>query len=351
MALRAFLQHGDYANAVGSDGRPLNTKTKGAGVLDLTLDYRPATGNEFFAWIRLAAGNALNKVGGVALDAYGEPLEDELKDINGSGRDYLLEVWYKRSFVLPGRALLGVSAGIIDAAEYLGDNEFADEADTQFMNEALETSNIDMLSYRPGAILELGREAWSLNAVYTRAKTEDGAGFNWVSGQVAYQAESEFGEGNYRVFAFTSDEAFADRSGARSDERFKGLGVSFDQEFGEVFGAFVRGIWADDRAVVDFHRLWSGGVNINGSLWGRRQDNAGIGYAYLRGPAGSELRRGEVAEAYVRFQITRRLDLSLDLQFQRNTLYPGVGEDEAGSDQGPRDPRAWIAGIRINLGF
>ncbi len=131
------------------------------------------------------------------------------------------------------------------------------------------------------------------------------------------------------------------------------MGLSFDQEIGESFGGFARVIWAGDDAVVDFNRLLSGGVNISGRLWGRAQDNAGIGYAYLEGPPGSELRRGDVAEAYVRFQVTHHLDVSLDLQYQRNVLRPedGEGEDDDGDPADPRDPRAWIAGLRVNLVF
>ena len=349
--MRGLVQHGDYSKAVGADGMELDTRTKGAGVLDLVVDYRPTERSLLHAWARLAAGNALNNVGGVELEPYGEPLEDELTDINGSGRNYLLEAWYQGVFELADETSLGVTAGIIDAGEYLGENEFADEADTQFMNEALETSSIDMLSYSPGGILELEVGDWSFNTVYARSKNEEGSRFNWVSGLAAYQAETALGEGNYRFFAFTSDGAFANAEGTRDNERFKGCGLSFDQELGEIFGGFVRIIWADDNAVVDFHRLFSGGVNINGSLWGREQDNAGIGYAYVEGPPGSELRRGDVAEAYVRFQLTDSLDLSLDLQYQENRLRPEEEEVEEDGGNSPLDPSAWIAGVRVNLVF
>jgi porin len=304
--------------------------------------------------VRLAAGNALNRVGGIALEPYGDPLEDELQDINGRGRNHLLEAWYRHDFELAEEASLALTAGIIDAGEYLGENEFADESDAQFMNEALETSNMDMLSYNPGAILELEIQDWSFNLVYTQSENEQGSPFNWVSGQVGYQLETRLGEGNYRFFAFTSDGAFTDAAGMRDDERFSGMGLSFDQEIGEIFGGFVRIICANDNAVVDFNRLWSGGVNISGRLWGRQQDNAGIGYAYLEGPPGSELRRADVAEAYVRFQVTRQLDVSLDLQYQDNKLRPEDGsgdDDDAGRLAGLDNPSAWVAGLRINLVF
>lgn len=352
-ALRGLIQYGDYRDALNVDGGLLDSTTRGAGILDLMVDYKPTQRDALHAWVRFAAGNALNEIGGIALEPYGDPLEDELQDINGSGRNYLLEAWYRHDFALAEEASLSLTAGIIDAGEYLGENAFADESDAQFMNEALETSNMDMLSYNPGAILELGLKDWSFNLVYTQSENEQGSQFNWVSGQAAYRVDTDLGEGNYRFFAFTSDAAFPTAAGTGDDERFQGIGLSFDQEFGEIFGGFVRVIWANDNAVVDFNRLWSGGVNISGRLWGREQDNAGIGYAYLEGPPGSELRRGDVAEAYVRFQVTQHLDISLDLQYQRNLLRPEEddGEDDDVDRADPGDPRAWIAGLRVNLVF
>jgi len=353
-ALRGLLQYGDYSDALNVDGGPLDSATRGAGILDLMADYRPTHRDALHAWVRLAAGNALNEIGGVALEPYGDPLEDELQDINGSGRNYLLEAWYRHDFALAEEASLSLTAGIIDAGEYLGENAFADESDAQFMNEALETSNMDMLSYNPGAILELGLKDWSFNLVYTQSENEQGSRFNWVSGQAAYRVDTDLGEGNYRFFAFTSDGAFLNAKGTHDDERFQGMGLSFDQEIGKIFGGFVRVIWANDNAVVDFNRLWSGGVNISGRLWGREQDNAGLGYAYLEGPRGSELRRADVAEAYVRFQLTRQLDVSLDLQYQDNKLRPedeSGDDDDAGHPAGFGNPSAWVAGLRINLIF
>jgi hypothetical protein len=32
-----------------------------------------------------------------------------------------------------------------------------------------------------------------------------------------------------------------------------------------------------------FHESLKGGVNVSGKLWGREQDNIGIGYGYLEG--------------------------------------------------------------------
>jgi porin len=357
-ALRGLLQLGAYSHALNQSGMPLDSTTRGAGVMDLVVDYRPTLADELHAWVRFAAGNALNEVGGLALEPYGDPLEEELQDINGSGRNWLLEAWYKRRLALGADSSLSLTAGIIDAGEYLGENAFADESDVHFMNEALETSSIDMLSYNPGAVLDLEVGDWSASLVFTQSKNEVGTLFNWVSGQLGYRSETTLGEGNYRFFAFTSDGSFPNSEGTSVDERFRGVGLSFDQELGAVLGGFVRFIWADDNALVDYNALWSGGLNIGGRLWGRDQDNAGIAYAYLEGPPGSQLRRADVIEAYVRFQVTRHLDVSFDIQYQSNGLrvVRDTGEDDQA--HGPAvvsaridEPSAWIPGIRVNLAF
>ena len=56
--------------------------------------------------------------------------------------------------------------------------------------------------------------------------------------------------------------------------------ISFDQELGDIFGAWIRFGWQDDKAIIDYDSLFSGGLNITGKWYGREDDNIGIGYAY-----------------------------------------------------------------------
>jgi hypothetical protein len=347
-ALRGLLQHGDYSGATDPQDERLGTLTKGAGILDLAVTLRPTRSDEFFAWARFAAGNALNNAGVVALEPYGDPLEDELTDINASGRNYLLEAWYRHRFTLGDERSLGLTAGIIDSDEFIGGNELTDDEDTQFMNEGFGYSGTDVFpAYDPGGGLELTLGRWSVSAVAMGAKNQEGNPYNYFGAQVTYRPETTLGEGSYRLFTFTTDDAFANAQGTRDDERLTGYGLSFEQEIGEDLGAFVRAFWANDRAVTDFDQQFALGLNIGGRLWGRDGDNAGIGYAQLRGPAGAETSRADVAEAYVRFQLTEYLDLSLDLQYQENHLRQ---TDEA-SNNDLSSPSAWISGIRVNLVF
>jgi porin len=91
---------------------------------------------------------------------------------------------------------------------------------------------------------------------------------------------------------------------------------------------------------LDYDSLLSAGLNVNGALWGRAQDELGLGYAYLEGEDHSHIDHSLALEAYVRFQLTRHMDLSLDLQYL---------EDD--DHELNRDPRAWIPGLRINTIF
>jgi len=59
--------------------------------------------------------------------------------------------------------------------------------------------------------------------------------------------------------------------------------ISFDQQLGEILSAWIRFGRQKDDAAIDFKNLYSGGIDIKGKLWGRKQDNIGIAYAFLNG--------------------------------------------------------------------
>jgi hypothetical protein len=347
-AFRGLVQLGDYASAHGSGGKPLDTATGGAGILDLTASFQPTAADKLFAWGRFAAGNGLNGTGGLALDPYGDPLANDLTDINGSGRNYLLEAWYRHTFPIGAKRSLAATAGIMDSDDFIGGNEYTDEEDTEFMNEGFGYSGTDIFpAYTPGSGLRMDLGQWVLSTEVMSSRNESGRTYAYYGGQTTYRPEVSLGEGNYRLFAFATSPDFESPDGTRDNQRLTGWGFSFDQALGELVGAFVRGFWADSNAATSFNRQLALGLNISGRLWGREQDNAGIGYAQLRGPLPDGPSQSSVAEAYVRFQLTRRLDLSLDLQYQETRT--GLSESQPASALG--SPSAWIAGIRVNLVF
>jgi len=68
-------------------------------------------------------------------------------------------------------------------------------------------------------------------------------------------------------------------------------------------GAFFRAGWQDDSAQIDYNKMVSFGLNLNGSVWGKKDDEVGIGYAYLKSPSKAQLKRTNVFESYVKFKL------------------------------------------------
>ena len=147
------------------------------------------------------------------------------------------------------------------------------------------------------------------------------------------------GEGTYRVLVDGTSDDFSDPDGVGT-EPLKGVIISFDQAIGEILGAWIRFGFNDDKALINFRDLYSGGIDINGKLWGREKDNIGIGYAYLNG-GNQDIDRTQVVEGYIRFGLTEILALTLDVQYLNDTYKKGAGDDVDG----------WITGMRLTAEF
>ena len=114
--------------------------------------------------------------------------------------------------------------------------------------------------------------------------------------------------------------------------------MSFDQQLGETFGAFLRIGWQDDSASITYSAIYSGGINLVGSIWERPQDNIGLGYGYLSG-GNEDVRSTHVAELYYRFVAWKYLAVTADAQYMQDELRVGKG------------PRGFILGLRFTAEF
>jgi porin len=101
------------------------------------FSFQPTAKGDIFAKFGLAAGNGLNDVTKFNLRLWVADLEDDVKNINGCNRDYLLTAWYKHTFKFSDRNALDLTGGIIDSRDYVDENAYANDQYTQFMNEAL----------------------------------------------------------------------------------------------------------------------------------------------------------------------------------------------------------------------
>ena len=335
--LTGVYQYGDF------DVEGMDNKDGGTAILDLGVNFHPSTTDEFQVWLSFAAGNALNENIPFSLVPYWGNLEDDLKDINGRNRDYLLEAWYKHTFIFSETNSLAVTGGIIDTTAFIDDNTFANDEQTQFMNQIfVNHKNVNIPSYDLGAALELNVSSFSIRGVAMNTKFEDGEdsfkNYNYYALQIGYAIETALGKGNYRVFGFTTSKSFTDWN-ETGEENLQGVGISADQQLSSIIGVFARISWQDDAAVIDHQDVYSGGFNINGTLWGRESDEIGIGYAYLTGSDKCDLDSTNAFETYARVNVSKFSDLTLDIQYIDDNLKHDDDRD------------GMIYGIRMNAYF
>ena len=340
-----------------NDGKP--DTCRGALPVRPSLSFTPTTADTFHVGFGFAAGNGLNKKSPFQLSPWGADLHDDVKDINGRGRDYLLNAWYRHAFQLAADNVFSVTAGIIDSVDYLDGNVYANDAYTQFMNEALVNSTqIFLPSYDRGAALQWDNGLWSLRAVFMNVGKDDDNGeddqnsqqpakltdrdlgddYNFLGVEIGYTLHSALGEGNYRLVWSRTSRDFVDPSGS-SAERRGALALSFDQQLGDSLGAFVRVDIQADQAAIDYEYLYSGGIELRGKQWGRPRDNIGLGIAYLHG-GNQDIDNTRVAEVYYRLVLHRHLALSADLQTMRDDKKSGKNQAEG-----------FIFGLRVDLHF
>jgi hypothetical protein len=335
--LTGVYQYGDY------DVKKMGNKDGGAVVLDLGTNFHPTDNDEFQVLLSFAAGNGINKNDPFSLIPYADDLEDDLKNINGRNRDYLLLAWYKHAFKFNESTSLALTGGIIDAAEYIDDNAFANCETSQFMNQVfVNHKNVNLPSYDIGGAAEFNISNFSVRGVIMNTKHEAGdddfKNYNYYALQVGYALDTALGKGNYRVYGFTTSRSFEDWD-ETGKERLEGFGISADQQLIPIIGIFARMGWQSDAAVIEHQTAYSGGININGKLWGRENDEMGMGYAYLIGADKSNIDHTNAFETYVRFQISKFSDISPDIQYIDDVLRRGDNR------------KGVIYGVRVNAYF
>ncbi|KPK29314.1 MAG: porin [Nitrospira bacterium SG8_3] len=320
---------------------PFDQDNAGRGALPFEpeIRIRLTEKDEIFFKLGFAAGNGLNEISPFNLAPWAAPLEDDVKDINGRNRDYLLTAWYAHTFAFNEEHTLQLTGGIIDATDYLDQNAFSNDEFSQFMNEALVNApNAFLPSFDIGGAADWDMGNFEIAAVYMNVgENRDGNNFNYYGIEVQYNLNMSLGKGGYRVIISYGSEDFLDPTGQSLESRAIVL-FSFDQKFGEIIGAWVRFGFQDDKAAVNYENIYSGGIDISGTLWGRQKDNMGIGYGYLDG-CNQDIEKTQVAEAYVRFVLDKYFALTFDVQYMRDELKSGEG------------PKGFIYGIRLAAHF
>lgn len=315
------------------------TKDRGSAVIDFNVSLKPTENDEFFLRASFAKGSGFHSESSYPfnLNPNADDLFVDLKNINGHPRDHLQELWYSHNFPIQKDVSLKLTAGIIDSTAFIDDNAYAADELGQFMNEALVHNPLANLpSYDAGVAAEFEAGNFHLRLVGMRSKNDNETmhvkNYNWIGAQIGYKLETPIGEGNYRLYGYTTNKRFENWD-TDAYKALKGVGVSFDQQLiKDTLGAFFRAGWQDDSAKkAVYNRMFSLGLNLNGSVWGRKDDEIGVGYAYLKSPSKNEklqdedkkLKHSQVFESYVKFKLFSykflSSDITLDYQYIRDT--------------------------------
>lgn len=324
---------------VDDDIEDVDDGPKAAVAFQPQMSFRPYENSELFAKFGVAAGNGLNTKSPFALTIWAADLEDDVKDINGRNRDYLLTAWGNYTFEFSGSHSLGLSGGIIDSTDYIDENAFANDEYNQFLNEAFVNAPTgNFVSYDIGGVAQWAHDNFSANGVIMDVgKNEDNNNYQFYAVELAYRLETALGEGNYRITGSMTSDDFLN-TGDQALERLSALTLSFDQQLGKIIGAFLRLGIQDDNASVIWEKLYSGGFNISGGIWGREQDNIGIAVAYLD-DGNTDLDNSLVAEAYVRFVLNEMFVATADFQY--------LADDVSWA----KNPNGWVGSIRATAEF
>lgn len=323
-------------------------KDRGSLVLDAGLSFRPTKVDEFFLRVSFAKEDGIKEFSPFMLTPNADDLFKDLKNINNRSRDHLLELWYARTFDLPGNFTLRTTLGIIDATAFIDDNRFANDELTQFMNEAfVNNPTANLVSYDYGVAFELGKGPVTVKLLGMRSKTEEKRNYNYYALQMGYRWETALGEGNLRVFGFATNKRFPNWDSDRK-EALKGWGLSFDQDIlKDRLGVFARVGFQDTKAEVDYKSMYSLGLSSRICIPRFRDVTVGAGYSYLKAPSRhEELKNSQVFEAYLLIPLyEREKKFSSALTFDWQYLKDRLREESTPKRSGH------LLGVRLNFTF
>ena len=354
LALGGTLTMATQCQQVSGAGDENKCAAAAALMPDLTLNLTDQ--DQVYLLFDFAQGNDLNANSPFALAPWAASLEEDVQDINGSNRSYLLVATYSHDFQFATDHALQLTGGILDTGAFLDQNAYASDENTQFMNVAFANSHSSYLpTYNPGGDMEWHYQDWSLSALgLSGGENQTGNTFNYYAAGLAYRLRTAWGEGSYRLMYFTTTPDFASAPGEELD-RGEGAILSLDQELGSDWGAFLRLAWQGDALLGDYVARYTGGLNVLGTAWGWAQDNIGLAVGYLQGPAGdsspgevgpmavppgeSPLASTWICEAYYRLLAADWLALTADIQYMNDRYRAG------------EDVRGWVFGLRATLDF
>lgn len=337
----AIAQHADLDDVFNEAGNEISDTGRSAATLDIGINFHPTDKDEFQIIYSFAEGQAINGIGAFSLAPFADDLEEDLSDINRSDRYNLLEAWYKHTFNFSEQTSLGITAGIISSSGYIDDNAYANDEVSQFMNDIFVNNTLANLpDYDVGAALEFESGLWSVKAVALESENDDRNDYNYYAFQIGHHVTNLWGAGNYRIYAFSTNDEFIENDGTGEDKVI-GYGLSIDQQLSEILGFFTRLALQEDKVPVDHDEMISFGLSIAGNRWNRPNDTFGAAIAFLDGASksSSDINNTQAFETYYRYVFTDYFDLTLDAQWIEDDLREN------------KDPEGILLGLRFNANF
>ncbi len=311
----------------------------------------------------------------------GSTVESELSLYSNVNRDSndteanipITEVWYEHYLF---NKQVAVTAGKLDPANYLDQNEYAFDETTQFLGRIFRNSPVIEWpdDNTLGGVLALAPEFMpyvAVNAAYYNADNSYEEIFNkpFISTEISFMSAKAFGydenmwAGNYRFYWWYNglDHAkLVDQGESPADDSKltnTGFGVSFDQMITDICGIFGRAGW--QRPDVDIvnanpnvapvEGMWSCGLQLNGKLWHREDDvlAAAVGQLFpskhYKDAGNGGAAEGHL-EVYYRAQITKNIAISPDFQWIWNPR--GISESHQGDNN-----TIFVYGLRCQVNF
>ncbi len=252
-----------------------------------TVDF--TKNDEIFLNASITFGNGITdktEGKGYSLSTTADDLEDYLKDINDTGREYLLEAYYQKTL-----GKLTISGGLIDSTAFIDSNKYANDEHIQFLNSAFVNNPIAVLpSYNPGLYIHYSiNNSSSISALYMNNDPDKGN-----IGIIEYEYETErISLRPYYFYLF-------------GDGENKGFGVSGDYTLSENTGFFFR--FGNSNTDYDF--FVSGGFQLKNIFF---KDKFGFGYGFIKGDENVE--NINVSECYYMIKINDSISFTFDIQY------------------------------------
>jgi carbohydrate-selective porin OprB len=274
----------------------------------------------------------------------------------------ITELWYEHYLF---KKQVALTAGKMDPANYIDQNEYAHDECTQFLgrifkqNPAIEWPDDNTLGGRfiiaPEIVPYLSLEASYFNANNTYEQIFDrpfaSAQLN-VKPSMFFNLDKEQWDGNYRFYWWLNALNHAKLVGAGespADDVKKdntGFGISADQMLTDAFGVFARFGWerpdlelvSTNPNAAQCEASWSGGLQMTGKYWSRADDMLAFGIGQVfpgahykdAGVAGTGGAAEGHFELYYKCQLFKWLAITPDFQWIWNPH--GANHDYLGDD-------------------